>query len=259
MRYLEHLPPSELAPWIRCFWTLRGDGAATSPENAAPRRRLVAPDACMDILLHLHDAPADPSGLVVGTMTRPLPVSSPARVDLLGVRFQPGAAAAFLPFPAGELTDGSLELGRAWPGAEGLAEKLTLMPSQAARLEALADVLRRPLASARAATDRTVLEAVRLLDTPRPPAVAEVARRVGLGRRQLARRFQDAVGTPPDVTRRVLRFQAALRSLQAHPERPLARVALESGYHDQAHLTREFRAMAGEPPGAWRLRRRPTP
>jgi AraC family transcriptional regulator len=39
---------------------------------------------------------------------------------------------------------------------------------------------------------------------------------------------------------------------------PLAQIALESGFADQSHLTRMFRRVTGENPGAWRRRLGPT-
>jgi AraC-like DNA-binding protein len=49
----------------------------------------------------------------------------------------------------------------------------------------------------------------------------------------------------------VLRFQRFLHAARAAgPERSLARLAADTGYADQAHLTRESRDLAGLPPGA---------
>jgi transcriptional regulator GlxA family with amidase domain len=52
----------------------------------------------------------------------------------------------------------------------------------------------------------------------------------------------------------VVRFQGARQRMQNEPARSLAVIALESGYHDQAHMTRDFVALAGTPPGFWRTR-----
>lgn len=46
-----------------------------------------------------------------------------------------------------------------------------------------------------------------------------------------------------------------LARIHAEPALSLSRVALGAGYYDQAHLTREFGALAGEPPGAYWVRR----
>jgi transcriptional regulator GlxA family with amidase domain len=47
---------------------------------------------------------------------------------------------------------------------------------------------------------------------------------------------------------RILRFQEARRLIEAQPDLALARVASACGYYDQAHLAREFRALAGVSP-----------
>jgi transcriptional regulator GlxA family with amidase domain len=48
----------------------------------------------------------------------------------------------------------------------------------------------------------------------------------------------------------VLRFRRAVELLRLADGATLAEVAAASGYYDQAHLNRDFRALAGGPPGA---------
>src|SRR3546814_20580487 len=58
----------------------------------------------------------------------------------------------------------------------------------------------------------------------------------------------------PKAWCRVHRFGRALERLAADPALFLADVAAAEGYADQAHFTREFRALAGLSPGADRRR-----
>ena len=56
---------------------------------------------------------------------------------------------------------------------------------------------------------------------------------------------------PPKLAARVIRFQRS-RELLASPGRPgLADIALACGYYDQAHLTRDWRELAGCSPTVW--------
>jgi AraC-like DNA-binding protein len=77
--------------------------------------------------------------------------------------------------------------------------------------------------------------------------VDRIAADVGWSRRYLERRFAEQVGLPPKVSARVLRFHRAMALLEggAGP----AAAAIACGYYDQAHLTRDFRALAGTTPG----------
>ena len=80
--------------------------------------------------------------------------------------------------------------------------------------------------------------------------VREIAERLGLSERQLHRRSLAAFGYGPKTLARIRRLQRAL----AVPA-PVggAAVAAAAGYADQAHLTREVRALAGVPFGRLRL------
>ncbi len=80
--------------------------------------------------------------------------------------------------------------------------------------------------------------------------VDHVAREVMLSPRQLRTLVEREVGLSPKQVARGFRFSAVIRRLAAG-ERSLARVAAETGYADQSHLTREFRRMAGCTPSAW--------
>jgi AraC family transcriptional regulator len=86
-------------------------------------------------------------------------------------------------------------------------------------------------------------------------SVAELAREAGVHRVHVARTFRDHVGMPVTSYGRKIRVRTAL-SLLASSSHSLARVAFESGYADQAHLTRELRATIGATPGKLRARLR---
>lgn len=75
-------------------------------------------------------------------------------------------------------------------------------------------------------------------------------RESGYSHRRVSSVFREAVGLAPKVFCRVQRFQRAVASITAG--RPLAAVANGCGYADQAHLTREFRDIAGLTPSAYR-------
>jgi AraC-like DNA-binding protein len=79
--------------------------------------------------------------------------------------------------------------------------------------------------------------------------VGELAGEVGGSARHLTNRFRDEVGLRPKEAARVVRFDRVRRRLA--PGVRLADLAADAGYFDQAHLNREFRALAGCSPSAW--------
>lgn len=79
-------------------------------------------------------------------------------------------------------------------------------------------------------------------------AVTRLAAEVGWTRRHLLTKFREQIGLAPKTAARIIRFQHALQQLRQPLRPPLATIALDSGYHDQPHLNREFRALAGVVP-----------
>ena len=74
--------------------------------------------------------------------------------------------------------------------------------------------------------------------------VRQLADKTGYSRRHFSELFRDATGVAPKLAARVFRFEYACRVL-ADKRLSLADVAISCGYYDQAHLTREWHALAG--------------
>jgi AraC-like DNA-binding protein len=86
--------------------------------------------------------------------------------------------------------------------------------------------------------------------------VQRLADEIGYSRRYFCERFRQMIGVPPKLAARVFRFERACRLL-ADDQLGLAQVAIECGYYDQAHLTREWYAFAACSPKAWIARELP--
>jgi AraC-like DNA-binding protein len=227
MGYREVLQP---APLIACLWS-----RDALPE---PRRQPVFPDACVDVVwISGHRL------LVAGPATGPKLSSIPAGAAVMGVRFRVGAAGAALGMPARELLDATVPLEDVW-GREGewIAERVAAPATPALQLTVLANEVRARLPYE---LDRIVRAAA-----VRPEErVDRLGHALGIGERQLRRRFVNAIGYGPKTLQRILRFQRFLALAQGEDESwDLARLALDAGYADQAHLTRECRRLSGFTP-----------
>lgn len=87
------------------------------------------------------------------------------------------------------------------------------------------------------------------IDTP--VAIDEVARRLGVNRRQLERRFQARIGTSPTLAFKMIRLEHA-EYLLTHSSRSITAIAIESGFCDSSHFIRAFRERHGQTPAAFR-------
>ncbi|MBB5220797.1 AraC-like DNA-binding protein [Amaricoccus macauensis] len=82
--------------------------------------------------------------------------------------------------------------------------------------------------------------------------VEALATELGWSRKRLARTFAQAMGVEPRAFAGLARFERFTDRLQAVPTLSLADVAVEAGYADQAHLTREVSRYSGMTPGELR-------
>jgi AraC-like DNA-binding protein len=167
------------------------------------------------------------------------------------VGLDPLAARALLGLPAGELAGldvpAEVLLG---PLAAEIRERLLAAADWPSRFAVLDGLLAR---AARPGPEvpPEVREAWRRLRRSggRVP-VSALAAEVGWSERHLAARFRRETGLSPKEAARVVRFDRARRRAAAGGGR-LAELAAECGYFDQAHLAREFRALAGVAPSVW--------
>jgi AraC-like DNA-binding protein len=73
----------------------------------------------------------------------------------------------------------------------------------------------------------------------------------GLARETVSRRFIAAYGVAPSVLRAELRARSAWLRITRSSER-LCRIAVETGFADQAHMTRWIHRITGASPAVWR-------
>ncbi|HEY8474346.1 MAG TPA: helix-turn-helix domain-containing protein [Natronosporangium sp.] len=185
----------------------------------------------------------------------PWPADIHHRPRLAGIQLDlaPAAARALFGAPAGELAGALTELAEFAPPLADLPERLAYATSWPERLRLVEARLLDVLARAPETAPRPEVGwALRRLSQGAP--VAGVAAEVGLSRRHLGALFRHEYGLTPKQYQRIARFQACRRELvrQARAGRPsLARVAAGCGYADQAHLTREWTALAGCTPTEW--------
>jgi transcriptional regulator GlxA family with amidase domain len=72
-----------------------------------------------------------------------------------------------------------------------------------------------------------------------------------MSQRRMAQLFHEQVGVSPKTFHRVRRFQHTLARVRGRGQVDWAGVAVECGYYDQAHLSHDFRQIAGMTPSAY--------
>lgn len=207
-------------------------------------------------------APGDYLLLLGGLHTTPALITHEGRQSGVQIALSPLGARVLLGLPAGELAGLDLPADEVLgPDAVAAREALRLATDWPGRFAALDAWLTRRAARLDAArVSPEVSHAWQLLlRVGGAMQITAVADEVGWSQRRMADRFAAEIGLTPKAAARVIRFDRARRRLAARaretqPEGPglgLADLAVACGYFDQAHLNREFRALAGCAPVAW--------
>lgn len=91
-------------------------------------------------------------------------------------------------------------------------------------------------------------KAVDNLESENPMRIADLAQDLGVSERQFRREFTKRVGLAPKEFVSVVQVTRALSLLLSKPGAELADLAAQSGFSDQAHLTRAFQKFLGDSP-----------
>ncbi|KIF01854.1 transcriptional regulator [Streptomyces sp. RSD-27] len=196
--------------------------------------------------------------VVVGMEDRPAWCAHPGgRQEAIRLEFTPLGAYRLLALPMRELTNRVVELDDVLgPRAGVLVERLVAARGWAARFDLLDAVLLARLGRGPEPAPEVERAWSLLTGSDGAVPIARLADEVGWSRSYLVRRFTEQVGLTPKTSARVLRFRRAAQLLARGPV-DLATLAAGCGFYDQAHLTREFRALAGLTPGRMATATRP--
>ncbi len=245
MKYAEHTPPPRLAPYVRCFWTLRGNPDAQA--GADP----VVPDGCVEVVLNFADhflrhcdddtIEVQPRALIAGQLTRSISIEPGGVIDLLGIRFHPWGAAPFFRIPAGDLRDRIFHLDEL-PALSRVLTRAGDARQPLARVAIVAQALLEVVA--RAHVPHRAAPAAAALVAAGTASIRTAAAQLGVTVRAVQHAFQHQIGISPKVFMRLARLQRAVGLARAGAGRTLSEIALDAGYYDHAHLSRDCREIA---------------
>lgn len=174
----------------------------------------------------------------------------------LGVRFRAGYGAMFEDLKPAALRDSASRVDRLWKVdltavAEQLHAALAASPGRVPA-EVVHGALGRPLRLAQVESPHLERALDQLRATGGGIRIGELARDLAISTRQLERLFERHVGVSPKLLARLLRVERVMSSCRG-ARASLAAIAIETGYTDQAHMTREVRRTLGTTPAAARV------
>jgi AraC-like DNA-binding protein len=235
------LPSAPLAHLVEHFWYVRWD-----LRGQPPRQQATLPHPNFHLVVEQGEA--NIYGVQTGRFERCLE----GRDFVFGIKFKAGAFQPFLGAPASTLAN------RVVPSSTVFSSPgLDLVPrvSSGASVDDMADAAQSFLLAHLPAPDPNVIRASTLVAAiagdPGIPSVDRLASIAAIDKRALQRLFQKYVGIGPKWVIQRYRLHEAIARMHHHPRIDWAALAQELGYFDQAHFSRDFRALVGQAPGEY--------
>ncbi|MDN6887050.1 helix-turn-helix domain-containing protein [Variovorax sp. CAN2819] len=268
---LTRLAPPHLRPFVRLMWASSPEG---TPDEQPGAREHVLPTGGMHLVfrlsgpsLRLFRDDADAQGFTVGyamvggTRSAFFVRDVSVTTRTVGVMLQPGAARALLGAPEDALAERHTPLEALWGADANFAlEQLHGTDSLQRQLAIVVALLEARLASSSMhGLHPAVAQALARMygasvndDDGQAGAIGQLVQQSGYSHRRFIALFRGMTGLAPKQYARMLRFDHVLGQFAIQPDRPWVELALEAGYSDQAHFNRDFKAIAGMSPQAYR-------
>jgi AraC-like DNA-binding protein len=251
MEYKVYTPCPGLEKQVRYYWSLE-----SNPDDAPHSRERIFPDGCIELIFNYRDlfikfennVPSHEQyrTMLYGQLKTYIEVEATGRVGLFSVRFNPAGLQPFINRDVGTLTSRELNITQLW-GAEGSELELQMLActTNEERVSLIEDFLLNKL-KAIAFDNSDVEYCVDALTQSEGSVTIDVlAKQLCIGKRQLERKFNAAVGLSPKMLARIIRFQNTLQLIEKREFTSFTGVAHEGGFYDQAHFIKDFKEFTG--------------
>lgn len=253
MQYRTYPPSPHLAPLIKCFWSLE---FASTPQ---PEKQTIIPDGCMELIIHYGDlyqqfqedgsSFTQPRSFVFGQLSNTLEIAPTGHTGIIAARFHPDGFIPLATIPLAAMENRAVSLSELF-GEEGdfLEKNVLTASTQAERIQHIETFLLARLNKLEV-LDRIVKSSIEILVSQAGQVkVEEMAEKLNINRRKLERKFNTNVGLSPKQLSKIIRLQTALKQLNQNTELSLTELAYQSGYFDQSHFIKDFKAFTGISP-----------
>jgi AraC-like DNA-binding protein len=251
MNYARISPEIGLEKIIECYWFADSD-------DKLPRTEKIIPDGFPEIIFHFGDAyqinlhgtwQLQSKNLLAGQIKKYFYLQNTGASGMVGVKLKPSAVAQLYNVDMAALTDQVVNLNEILGNEFSAIDTAILnkLPQQEI-LEMLNTYFREMLN--RVFENKIELALIRIFDTQGNVQVREIADELSITERHLERLFKKFVGVSPKFYARIIRFSHIFNLMQ-QGDKSWLDVALSSGFYDQSHFIRNFKAFSGEDPSAY--------
>lgn len=255
MIYQTHIPAFPLDKFIEVFIYFEGVQHAHKIDRFLP-------NGDVEILIDFHDPPQyiyDNETLkeiqachhvwTSGLRTEPITIPSGNGSAMMVIAFKKGMAATFFPFPMDEIRDSVVDADLVWGSDFGyLRERLLATKEIDARFKMAEDFLLKKF-RAELELDPCIAYAISEMTThPDALSIARMNAKIGYSQKHFTDLFRRAVGVTPKAYSKIVRFQKAVKTIDASTSIEWNLIAQDCGFYDQSHFINDFKHFSGFTP-----------
>jgi AraC-like DNA-binding protein len=245
-------PPKELSRYIECFWIVED-------ADSTPTIQKIIPDGFPEMIFHFGDPyliklkskwSKQSSSLLGGQITKHFYLKNTGISSILGIKFRPAALGLLFDIDMHPLTDRVVSLrSLGHPDINVIENLVKKADGHMANINTVSEYLSKNL---RVIDDRGINNAVeKILSSNGTISVNDICRDSGCSERQLERLFRKYIGLSPKLYSRIVRFAYIFQHMQGSKKMNGSELGIASGYYDQSHFIRNFKAFTGEDPSQY--------
>ena len=245
-------PPKELSRYIECFWIVED-------ADPTPTIQKIIPDGFPEMIFHFGDPyliklkskwTKQSWSLLGGQITGHFYLKNTGISSVLGIKFRPAALALLFDIDMHPLTDRVISLRSLGQTDVKIIENLVKnADGHTARIDKAVEYVSKKLS---VIDDRPINNAVeKILSSNGTISINDLCSDTGCSERQLERLFKRYIGLSPKLYSRIIRFAYIFQQVQGSKKMNGSELGIASGYYDQSHFIRNFKAFSGEDPSRY--------
>ena len=251
MKFIRIAPHPSLTQLIDCYWMMESD-------DPAPRIEKIIPDGFTELIFNYGSVyKAKRNGewelqspnLLAGQISSYFLLENTGSTGSFAVKLKPAALTQLFNLSMDLYLDKIVDLDMLPdPLLSGLKDKLLPFENETS----LKLVLDKHFINLSKNATRNPLEATLdlIFKSNGMAAVNEMTAVAGLGERQLERLFKKYIGLSPKYYARIIRFNYIFQLIKSK-KCSWTEIVYQSGYYDQSHFIRNFKAFTGEDPSSY--------
>lgn len=255
MIYQAHIPQFPLGQFIDVFIYFE------RVEHAHTVDRFL-PNGDTEILIDFHDTPQfiyDNNTLkeiqacnhvwASGLRTEPITIPSGNGSAMMVISFKKGMAAPFFPFPMEEIRDSVVDADLVWGSDFGdLRESLLETTDVGKRFVMVENFLLTKFRSKLNPNPCVAFAINEMTERPDRISIARMNEKIGYSQKHFSEMFRKQIGVTPKSYLKIMRFQKAVKTIDAAVQIDWSEVAQVCGFYDQAHFINDFKHFSGFTP-----------